>query len=90
MENLSKNIKCVCVGFGWGRVNFHPSSWYGAVLGICAGSRVRIMEPGNGLGWKGPQSWSAVVLEMAEPLPAMGSGEGIPCFALRVCFRFTY
>ena len=29
-----------CAGFGWGRVNFLHSSWYGAVVWICAGNSV--------------------------------------------------
>ena len=29
-----------CTGFGWGRVNFLPSGWYGAVFWICVEHRV--------------------------------------------------
>ncbi|XP_074989722.1 LOW QUALITY PROTEIN: tubulin alpha-8 chain-like [Calonectris borealis] len=30
----------LCAGFGWGRVKFLHSSWYGAVFWICAGNSV--------------------------------------------------
>ena len=30
----------VCAGFGWDRVNFLQSSWYGAMVWICAGNSV--------------------------------------------------
>ena len=31
---------CDCAGFGWDRVNFLHSSWYGATFWICAGNSV--------------------------------------------------
>lgn len=34
--SIARVCKCVCVGFGCGRVNFLCSVWYGPVFCICA------------------------------------------------------
>ena len=35
-HNLQQKSLPWCAGFGWDRVNFLPSSWYGAMFQICA------------------------------------------------------
>jgi len=37
---LYEQIIEVCDDFGWGRLNFLHSSWYGAIFWICAGNSV--------------------------------------------------
>ena len=153
-----------CAGFGWDRVNFLRSSWYGAMFWICAEDSVGntgmfslllssayteprpfllLPPPHQRGGWGGIRSWEGTQLgqltptdqrdipdhkmscsaykaggrrrkrgvvqsdgiclpkrllgmmepcfpEMAEHLPDMGSGEGIPCFALLACTAFAF